>query len=389
MEKKFYHIVTYGCQMNVHESEKLAAICEKMGYVETDQRENADLIVFNTCAIREGAEDRVFGNVGALKKLKKQKPSLIIALCGCMTQKETTANYILQTFPFVDIVIGTFNLPNFEHYVNAVKVGRELEKMKKQKRKNSRQLEIFVEGDIDESVPYKRSSGENAWVNIMQGCNNFCTYCIVPYVKGREKSRTEENILKEIKQVLAEGKYKKITLLGQNVNSYGKDLPKPVSFAQLLKDICALDGDFKVTFMTSHPKDLTDELIDVIATEEKVMKEIHLPAQSGNNRVLKLMNRCYTREKYLDIIHKIREKIPNARITSDFIVGFPTETEEEFQDTMSLVEEVKFDGIFAFIYSPREGTVASKMDGQIPFEIKQRRVNELLALEKKIQAGEK
>lgn len=389
MEKKFYHIVTYGCQMNVHESEKLAAICEKMGYVETDQRENADLIVFNTCAIREGAEDRVFGNVGALKKLKKQKPSLIIALCGCMTQKETTANYILQTFPFVDIVIGTFNLPNFEHYVNAVKVGRELEKMKKQKRKNSRQLEIFTEGDIDESVPYKRSSGENAWVNIMQGCNNFCTYCIVPYVKGREKSRTEENILKEIKQILAEGKYKKITLLGQNVNSYGKDLPKPVSFAQLLKDICALDGDFKVTFMTSHPKDLTDELIDVIATEEKVMKEIHLPAQSGNNRVLKLMNRCYTREKYLDIIHKIREKIPNARITSDFIVGFPTETEEEFQDTMSLVEEVKFDGIFAFIYSPREGTVASKMDGQIPFEIKQRRVNELLALEKKIQAGEK
>ncbi len=389
MEKKFYHIVTYGCQMNVHESEKLAAICEKMGYVETDQRENADLIVFNTCAIREGAEDRVFGNVGAFKKLKKQKPSLIIALCGCMTQKEQTANYILQTFPFVDIVIGTFNLPNFEHYVNAVKAGRELEKTKKQKRKNSRQLEIFVEGDIDESVPYKRSSGENAWVNIMQGCNNFCTYCIVPYVKGREKSRTEENILKEIKQVLAEGKYKKITLLGQNVNSYGKDLPKPVSFAQLLKDICALDGDFKVTFMTSHPKDLTDELIDVIATEEKVMKEIHLPAQSGNNRVLKLMNRCYTREKYLDIIHKIREKIPNARITSDFIVGFPTETEEEFQDTMSLVEEVKFDGIFAFIYSPREGTVASKMDGQIPFEIKQRRVNELLALEKKIQAGEK
>lgn len=389
MEKKFYHIVTYGCQMNVHESEKLAAICEKMGYIETDQRENADLIVFNTCAIREGAEDRVFGNVGALKKLKKQKPSLIIALCGCMTQKETTANYILRTFPFVDIVIGTFNLPNFEHYVNAVKVGRELEKMKKQKRKNSRQLEIFAEGDIDESVPYKRSSGENAWVNIMQGCNNFCTYCIVPYVKGREKSRTEENILKEIKQVLAEGKYKKITLLGQNVNSYGKDLPKPVSFAKLLKDICALDGDFKVTFMTSHPKDLTDELIDVIATEEKVMKEIHLPAQSGNNRVLKLMNRCYTREKYLDIIHKIREKIPNARITSDFIVGFPTETEEEFQDTMSLVEEVKFDGIFAFIYSPREGTVASKMDGQIPFEIKQRRVNELLALEKKIQAGEK
>lgn len=369
-----YFIVTYGCQMNVHESEKLAAICEKMGYTLADKRENADLIVFNTCAIREGAEDRVFGNVGALKKLKKQNPNLIIAVCGCMTQKQTTANYIMNTFPFVDIVIGTFNLPNFEHYVNAVKTGR--------------QLELLDEGDIDETVPYKRTSGDNAWVNIMQGCNNFCTYCIVPYVKGREKSRSEENILKEIKQILSEGKYKKITLLGQNVNSYGKDFVPSVSFAKLLKDICALDGDFKLWFMTSHPKDLTEDVIDVIASEDKILKDIHLPAQSGNNRILNLMNRKYTREKYLDIIHKIRAKIPNARITSDFIVGFPTETEEEFQDTMSLVNEVKYDSIFAFMYSPREGTVASKMEGQVPQEIKQRRVNELLALEKKIQKEE-
>lgn len=369
-----YFIVTYGCQMNVHESEKLAAICEKMGYTLADKRENADLIVFNTCAIREGAEDRVFGNVGALKKLKKQNPNLIVAVCGCMTQKQTTANYIMNTFPFVDIVIGTFNLPNFEHYVNAVKTGR--------------QLELLDEGDIDETVPYKRTSGDNAWVNIMQGCNNFCTYCIVPYVKGREKSRSEENILKEIKQILSEGKYKKITLLGQNVNSYGKDLVPSVSFAKLLKDICALDGDFKLWFMTSHPKDLTEDVIDVIASEDKILRDIHLPAQSGNNRILNLMNRKYTREKYLDIIHKIRAKIPNARITSDFIVGFPTETEEEFQDTMSLVNEVKYDSIFAFMYSPREGTVASKMEGQVPQEIKQRRVNELLALEKKIQKEE-
>ena len=369
-----YFIVTYGCQMNVHESEKLAAICEKMGYTLADKRENADLIVFNTCAIREGAEDRVFGNVGALKKLKKQNSNLIVAVCGCMTQKQTTANYIMNTFPFVDIVIGTFNLPNFEHYVNAVKTGR--------------QLELLDEGDIDETVPYKRTSGDNAWVNIMHGCNNFCTYCIVPYVKGREKSRSEENILKEIKQILSEGKYKKITLLGQNVNSYGKDLVPSVSFAKLLKDICALDGDFKLWFMTSHPKDLTEDVIDVIASEDKILKDIHLPAQSGNNRILNLMNRKYTREKYLDIIHKIRAKIPNARITSDFIVGFPTETEEEFQDTMSLVNEVKYDSIFAFMYSPREGTVASKMEGQVPQEIKQRRVNELLALEKKIQKEE-
>ena len=280
----------------------------------------------------------------------------------------------MNTFPFVDIVIGTFNLPNFEHYVNAVKTGR--------------QLELLDEGDIDETVPYKRTSGDNAWVNIMQGCNNFCTYCIVPYVKGREKSRSEENILKEIKQILSEGKYKKITLLGQNVNSYGKDLVPSVSFAKLLKDICALDGDFKLWFMTSHPKDLTEDVIDVIASEDKILKDIHLPAQSGNNRILNLMNRKYTREKYLDIIHKIRAKIPNARITSDFIVGFPTETEEEFQDTMSLVNEVKYDSIFAFMYSPREGTVASKMEGQVPQEIKQRRVNDLLALEKKIQKEE-
>lgn len=366
-----YIIITYGCQMNVHESEKLAYICEKMGYTLTDKREDADLIIFNTCAIREGAEDRVFGNVGALKKLKKKRPNLIIAVCGCMTQKEKTANYILQTFPFVDIVIGTFNLPNFEYYVNAVKKGR--------------QLELLSEGDIDESLPYKRTSGENAWVNIMQGCNNFCTYCIVPYVKGREKSRSEENILKEIREIVSEGKYKKITLLGQNVNSYGHDLHNGSSFSKLLKDICDIPGDFKLTFMTSHPKDLTDDVIDVIASEDKILKDIHLPAQSGNNRILKLMNRKYTREKYLDIIHKIREKIPNVRITSDFIVGFPTETEEEFQDTMSLVREVKYDSIFAFMYSPREGTVASSMEGQIPQEVKNRRVNELLNLEKEIQ----
>ncbi len=366
-----YIIVTYGCQMNVHESEKLAYICEKMGYELTDRREEADLIIFNTCAIREGAEDRVFGNVGALKKLKKKRPNIIIAVCGCMTQKEQTANYILKTFPFVDIVIGTFNLPNFEYYINAVKKGR--------------QLELLAEGDPDESVPYKRTSGENAWVNIMQGCNNFCTYCIVPYVRGREKSRSEESILKEIREVVAEGKYKKITLLGQNVNSYGNDLKTGENFARLLKKICEIPGDFKLTFMTSHPKDLTDEVIDVVASEDKILKDIHLPAQSGNNRILKLMNRKYTREKYLGIIHKIREKIPNARITSDFIVGFPTETEEEFEDTMSLVREVKFDGIFAFMYSPREGTVAAQMEGQIDEKVKKRRVNALLKLEKEIQ----
>ena len=366
--------------MNVHESEKIAGILEKLGYSPADRREDADIIVFNTCAIREGAEDRVLGNVGNLKKLKKKNKDLIIAVCGCMTQKERTATNLLNTFPFIDIVIGTFNLPKLGYYIEAVKKGRELESEKK-----GRQLELFDEGEIDETLPYKRTSGDNAWVNIMQGCNNFCTYCIVPYVKGREKSRKEENILKEIKDIIAEGKYKKITLLGQNVNSYGKDLVPPVSFSKLLRDICLLDGDFMVSFMTSHPKDLTDDVIDAIAEEDKIEKFIHLPAQSGNNRILKLMNRSYTREKYLDIIKKIRQKIPNCRVTSDFIVGFPTETEEEFNDTCSLVSEVKYDSIFAFKYSPREGTVASKMEGQVPEEIKSERVNKLLALEKKLQ----
>lgn len=370
-----YYIVTYGCQMNVHESEKIAGILESLGYSPCEKREDADIIVFNTCAIREGAEDRVFGNVGNLKKLKKKNKNLIIAVCGCMTQKEQTAQKLLNTFPFVDIVLGTFNITKLGYFIEAVKKGR--------------QIEVLDSGEIDEVLPYKRTSGDNAWVNIMQGCNNFCTYCIVPYVRGREKSRKEENILKEVRQIIAEGKYKKITLLGQNVNSYGKDLSPQVSFSKLLSDICTVEGDFTLSFMTSHPKDLTDDVIDTIAKEDKIEKYIHLPAQSGNNRILRLMNRKYTREKYLEIIDKIRAKIPKCRITSDFIVGFPTETEEEFEDTLSLVEKVKYDSIFAFMYSKREGTVAEKMEGQVPEDVKRDRVNRLLALEKKLQKENK
>lgn len=369
-----YFIVTFGCQMNVHDSEKIAGILESLGYTLASNKEEADIIVFNTCAVREGAEDRVFGNVGALKKLKKQNPNLIIVVCGCMTQKENTAKYIKTTFPFVDIVIGTFNIVNLASYILQAKT-----------QKQKRLLELWEEGEIDESLPFSRTSGENAWVNIMQGCNNFCTYCIVPYVRGREKSRQEKNILDEIKKLVATGKYKKITLLGQNVNSYGKDLTPAVSFAKLMRDICALPGDFTLSFMTSHPKDLTDDVIDAVAEENKIEKYIHLPAQSGSDRILKLMNRNYTRQKYLEIIDKIRKKIPNCRITSDFIVGFPTETEEEFLQTMSLVQQVRFDSIFAFMYSPRENTVAAKMEGQIDEKVKHERVNKLLALNKKIQ----
>ena len=368
-----YFIVTFGCQMNVHDSEKIAGILESKGYTPAKEREEADIIVFNTCAVREGAEDRVFGNVGALKKMKKERPNLIIVVCGCMTQKEETAKLMKEKFPFVDIILGTFNLVNLGEYIDELKANRK------------KLFKYIEEGEIDEILPYARTSGENAWVNIMQGCNNFCTYCIVPYVRGREKSREEKNILDEIRELIKTGKYKKITLLGQNVNSYGKDLKEPVSFAKLLTDICALEGDFKLWFMTSHPKDLSDEVIDVIAKEDKILKDIHLPAQSGNNRILKIMNRKYTREWYLGLIEKIRAKIPNCRITSDFIVGFPTETEEEFMDTYSLIEKVRYDSIFAFIYSKREGTVASKMDGQIDEQTKHVRVNKILALEKKIQ----
>jgi len=362
--------------MNVHDSEKIAGILEQKGYSPCDKREDADIIVFNTCAVREGAEDRVFGNVGALKKMKKERPSLIIVVAGCMTQKAETAKIMREKFPFVDLIIGTFNMPNLGDYIDELKAKR-------------RQIFLMEEGDIDELKPYQRTSGENAWVNIMQGCNNFCTYCIVPYVRGREKSRTPENIIREIKELVASGRYKEITLLGQNVNSYGKDLKNPISFSELLRKICKIDGDFKVGFMTSHPKDLSHELVMTIKEEGKIKKEIHLPAQSGNNRILKLMNRNYTREKYLDIIHDIKSNIPNVTITSDFIVGFPTETEEEFQDTLSLVREVKYAGIFAFMYSPRTGTVASKMDGQIDDETKHRRVNELLRVQKEIQKDEK
>ncbi len=366
-----YHIVTFGCQMNVHESEKIAYILENKGYSFTPDREKADIIVFNTCAIREGAEDRFLGNVGALKRQKKANPNLLIAVCGCATQKQSTAEYIKKTFPFVDIVIGTFNLANLGTYIEEAK--------------NKRVFEQWQEGELDETQGYNRTSGDNAWVNIMQGCNNFCTYCIVPYVRGRETSRKPENILNEIRQIVSEGKYKKITLLGQNVNSYGKDLQPQMTFTQLLKEISKIEGDFQITFMTSHPKDITDELIEEIAYNPKMIKSLHLPAQSGNNRILKLMNRNYTREKYLQIIQKIKALVPNIVLTSDFIVGFPTETEEEFLDTLDLVRQVKFASIFAFMYSPREGTVAAKMDGQVADEIKHERVNRLLNLEKQIQ----
>ena len=366
---KTYFITTYGCQLNVHESEKLAGVLQKRGFLPADKLEDADIIVFNTCAIREGAEDRVFGNVGALKKLKKEHKEKIIAVCGCMTQQKAKAEKLYQVFPFIDIIFGTSNLHKFEEFLD-----------KKTKRLLAYDEDFNLEG---ENMPFYRTSGENAWVNIMQGCNNFCTYCIVPYVRGRERSRPHEDILKEVKEAVNSG-YKLITLLGQNVNSYGKDCGE-ISFAELLTKVASIDGDFKIAFMTSHPKDLTSEVIDVVANNKKLLKENHLPVQSGSNSVLERMNRKYTVEKYLSIIEEIKTKIPDVRITTDIIVGFPGETEEDFEKTCSLIRKVKYDGIFAFMYSVREGTVAEKMNDQVPFEIKNRRVNKILELEKEIK----
>ncbi len=369
-----YHIVTYGCQMNVHESEKIAGILQKMGYTYTDKREDADVIVFNTCAIREGAEDRAFGNIGALKQQKKENPNKIIVVCGCMTQQKSVAEKIFNTFPFVDIILGTHNLFMLESLIKRKIANRK------------RILDYLDETNIVEGLPCYRTSGKNAWVNIMYGCNNFCTYCIVPYVRGREISRKKQDILNEIKEIVSTNNYDTITLLGQNVNSYGSDDVSQGTFSELLQDICNIEGDFQLTFITSHPKDLSEDLISVMKENEKIIKEIHLPVQSGSNKILKLMNRKYTVEHYLNLIQKLRQAMPNIRITTDIIVGFPQETEEDFNQTVQLVKSVKYDGIFAFMYSKRSGTVAEKMDGQVDDEIKNKRVNYLLNLEKEIKA---
>ena len=369
---KHYLIKTYGCQMNVHESEKLAGMLKSLGYNETNNAEQADIIVFNTCCIRDSAEQKVLGNIGAVKKLKKQNPNLIIAVCGCMAQENGRKELFQEKYKHVNIVFGTHNLHNFKEYIL---------NFKKSKKNIYDIWEKEVE--INENVEMYRTSNNNAWVNIMYGCNNFCTYCIVPYVRGRERSRTIEDITAEVKTLVNEG-YKTITLLGQNVNSYGNDFSDETNFAKLLRTLCSLKGDFKIKFMTSHPKDLTDEVINVIATEPKMSKVIHLPVQSGSNRILKLMNRNYTVEHYLELIKKIKQQVPNYFISTDIIVGFPTETEEDFMATYNLVKEVNYGGVFGFIYSKRTGTIAEKMDGQVSDEIKHDRVNRLLKLSKQI-----
>ena len=368
MDQK-YHIVTYGCQLNVHESEKIAGILRRLGYEETKEKENADIILFNTCCIRENAENHAFGNIGALKKLKKQKPELLIAVGGCMTQEKGKTEVLKKKFPFIDIMFGTLNLEELETLI----------KRKKQTKKKV--IEIREkEGEIVEFEDAYRTSYPNAWVNITYGCNNFCSYCIVPYVRGRERSRKPENIVAEVEKLVAEG-YKEITLLGQNVNSYGSDgNTDGVTFAELLDRVASIDGNFRVRFMTSHPKDFNEDVVKVMKKHKKICRLVHLPVQSGSNRVLKEMNRRYTREKYLGEIEMLRSYLPEAEVTTDIIVGFPGETEEEYLDTERLVKEVDFASAFTFVYSKRQGTKAAEMEDQIPEEVQKDRIMRLVEL---------
>ena len=358
-----YHIVTYGCQMNLHESEKIAGILKGCGYSEECSEEEADIIVFNTCCIRENAENHAFGNIGALKKLKKRNPSLMIVLGGCMAQEAGKAEYVKRKFPFIDIVFGTHNLG-------------ELAALIEKKRGSKKTLISLKEAreEIEDDIIPSRRSYPNAWVNIMYGCNNFCSYCIVPYVRGREKSRLPEDILKEVQTLVKEG-YKEITLLGQNVNSYSGGGMK---FPELLDKVASIEGKFRVAFMTSHPKDFSEELVAVMKKHPNICRRLHLPAQSGNDRILSLMNRRYTREKYLSEIALLKREIPDCEVTTDLIVGFPTETEEEFEDTLSLVKAADFSSAFTFVYSPRTGTKAAGMEGQIPDEISKQRIIRLV-----------
>lgn len=358
--------------MNVHESEKLAGILENRGLSAVSEASRADVIVFNTCCIRDTAEKKIEGNIGELKALKRSRPDLIIVISGCMTQQKGRAEALKKRFPFIDIILGTNN-----QYLLGEKIDEVLAKKKK-----LIAVDPAEKPAIDEDVPVYRTSYPNAWINIMYGCNNFCTYCIVPYVRGRERSRDPEHILTEIRRAVADG-YKEITLLGQNVDSYGSDMDTGMNFYKLLQKIAEIDGKFRIRFMTSHPKDLSEEVIKLISEHPNFCNNIHLPVQSGSDAVLKRMNRKYTRGRYLDLIDTIRKYMPDAGITTDIMVGFPGETEQDFKDTIDLVKRVRFQNAFTFVYSPRNGTPAAAME-QIPADIKKARITELVALQNAI-----
>jgi tRNA-2-methylthio-N6-dimethylallyladenosine synthase len=371
MNKKYF-ILTFGCQANERDSETLAGLLEKKGYMLANDLQQADIILFNTCCIREKAENKVLSKVGELKELKVQNPDLIIGICGCMVQQEKVAEKIRHRAPHVDLIFGTHNLYQL------------LELIDKFQETKKPQVQILSDQqEIKEGLPAVRQVPFKGMVNITYGCNNFCTYCIVPYVRGREKSRQPQKILTEIKKLVSEGVVE-VMLLGQNVNSYGKTLEPPFTFAQLLQEVNAIDNLNRIRYMTSHPRDFDQELIKTISKLDKVCPHFHLPLQSGSNKILQKMNRGYTREHYKELVKEIRRLIPQASITTDIIVGFPGETEEDFQDTLNLVQELHFDSAFTFIYSPRSGTPAAKMSAQIPLTVKKRRLQKLMQLQNKI-----
>ena len=359
---KKYFLRTYGCQMNVHDSEQIKFILESLGYMETEKLEDADIVVLNTCAIRENAHDKVFGYLGRCKHLKESKKDLIVCLGGCMAQEEVVVNEIRNKYPYVDIVFGTHNI----HELGSL-IKNTLHKQ---------DIEVYsIEGKVYENILYKRDSNITAWVNIMYGCDKFCTYCIVPYTRGKQRSRRSKEIINEVKSLVNKG-YSEVTLLGQNVNAYGKDLEGELSFAGLLEEV-AKTGIKRIRFVTSHPWDFTDDMIDIIAKYENIMPYIHLPLQSGSSKILKLMGRRYTKEEYLKLFDKMKVTIPNVAISTDIIVGFPGETDKDFQDTLDVVNYCKYDNAYTFIFSPRIGTPAAKMEDNTPLKVKEERLAKL------------
>ncbi len=364
-KNKKYYVRTYGCQMNEHDSEKICGMLESVGFKPSDEIETSDIVILNTCAIRENAHDKVFGFLGVLKHIKDTtNPNILVGICGCMAQEEVVVNEILKKYKYVDFVCGTHNLDNL------------LSLIEQKIETNNRQIEVLsYEGDVVEDIPVIRESKYSAWVDIIYGCDKFCTYCIVPYTRGKQRSRKKEDIVNEVKDLKEKG-YKEVTLLGQNVNAYGKDIYTDYNLANLLTDV-AETGIERVRFVTSHPWDFTDEMVDVIASYDNVMPYIHLPLQSGSNKILKLMNRRYTKEEYLKLYNSIREKVKNSSITTDIIVGFPGETEEDFEETLDLVNECKYDGAFTFAFSPRENTPAALMKETVSEEVKMDRLHRL------------
>ncbi|MCV9887742.1 tRNA (N6-isopentenyl adenosine(37)-C2)-methylthiotransferase MiaB [Metabacillus halosaccharovorans] len=371
--RKFY-IRTYGCQMNEHDTEVMAGIFMALGYEPTDGVEYANVILLNTCAIRENAENKVFGELGHFKTLKKQRPDLLLGVCGCMSQEESVVNRILKVHPFVDMIFGTHNIHRLPQILNEAYLSKEMV------------VEVWSkEGDVIENLPKVRKGNIKAWVNIMYGCDKFCTYCIVPYTRGKERSRRPEEIIQEVRHLAAQG-YQEITLLGQNVNAYGKDFEDiEYGLGDLMDEIHKIDIP-RIRFTTSHPRDFDDHLIEVLAKGGNLLDHIHLPVQSGSSEILKIMARKYSRESYLELVGKIKEAMPNASLTTDIIVGFPNETDEQFEETLSLYREVEFDSAYTFIYSPREGTPAAKMKDNVPMEVKKERLQRLNAVVNEISA---